>query len=120
MAATPVPAGGHPELSADKKSFFQLFTEAPQSTIAIVKPSSHHGEATVYFSQEEINKVAAPFKLSLVGKFSHGWPKLEDIGKFFHTLDLKQNVFVGHMDSRHVLLRFSSESDFYRVWTRDL
>nr|XP_027062887.1 uncharacterized protein LOC113689294 [Coffea arabica] len=82
--------------------------------------SSHKGEVAVFFSVEDISKLASPFRLSLVGKFSRGRPKLEDIKKFVRSLDLKDSYMVGHMDARHVLIHCSSESDFHRLWLRGI
>ena len=55
-----------------------------------------------------------------MGKFSHGHPKIEEVRRFFLSLGLKQNVSVGLLDSRHVLIRFLEEQDFHRVWSRGL
>ena len=53
----------------------------------------------VFFSPEDINRLASPFRMALVGKFSRGRPKLEEIRKFIHFLDLKDACSVGHMDA---------------------
>ena len=45
--------------------------------------SRYKGEAAVVFSKEEADKLAAPFCLTLVGKFSHGRLMLEEIRIFF-------------------------------------
>ena len=80
----------------------------------------HKGEPAVCFSREDIDKLAAPYKFTLVGKFSPGRLKLEEIRRVFSTLDLKNSVTIGHLDANHVLLRFVQESDFLRIWTRGL
>lgn len=64
--------------------------------------------------------MAASFKFALVGKFSNDRPKLEEIRKFFATLNLKNEVMVGHLDARHVLMKCNSEADFLRLWTRGI
>ena len=69
------------------------------------------------FSKEEADKLAAPFRWALVGKFSHGQPSLEEIQKFFSSLDLRDQVMVGLMDYRHVLLKYAAKVDFNRIWT---
>nr|XP_027083516.1 uncharacterized protein LOC113705806 [Coffea arabica] len=81
---------------------------------------AHKGEPAVFFSREDIVKLAAPYKFVVVGKFSHGRPKLDDVRRFFSTLNLKNSVTIGHLDARHVLMRFNQEADFLRVWTRGI
>ena len=49
-------------------------------------------------------KLAIPYKFTLVGKFSHSRPKLDEIRRFFTTLDLKNTVTIRYLDARHVLL----------------
>nr|XP_027075879.1 uncharacterized protein LOC113699724 [Coffea arabica] len=82
--------------------------------------STYRGEATVIFSREDAEKLASSFHLALVSKFSHGRPVLEDIRKFFSTLNFQDHVFVGLLDYRHVLIKCTAEADFNRLWTRDI
>ncbi|KAK6919812.1 protein of unknown function DUF4283 [Dillenia turbinata] len=105
--------GGHQPVSPFKK----LFPTATSSPIEIKEPSLFKGELAVFFSKEDINKLVALFKLTLVEKFSHEKPKLEEIRKFFATLNLRGTIIVGHLDTRHVLLRFTKEGDFLQIWT---
>ena len=103
-----------------KKSFSQLFTQPDTSPIQIRQNTTYKGEAAVVFSREEADRLAAPYRLALVGKFSHGRPPLEDIRKFFMSLNLRDQVSVGLLDYRHVLLKCAAEADFNRIWTRGL
>ena len=45
------------------------------------------------------------------------WRRFVD---FFTTLDLKNSITIGHLDARHIILRFVQELDFLRIWTRGL
>lgn len=112
-------AEGQPTSSV-KKSFSSLFSQASPSPIALKQLSLYKDEHAVFFSKEDIDKLASPFKLSVVAKFSHDRPKLEEIRRFFCTLDLKHSVSVGHLDARHNLLQFTSEVDFLHIWTRGM
>ena len=56
-------------------------TTIPPKPISLVR-----GEPAVHFSTAEIQTMAEPFKLSLVGKFSFGRPPMELIRKFFVSL----------------------------------
>ncbi|XP_027156068.1 uncharacterized protein LOC113766259 [Coffea eugenioides] len=84
----------------------------PCSLSAVKTATRYKGEAAVIFSKAEVDKLATPFRWALVGKFSHGRPSLEGIRKFFSTLNLKDQVSVGLLDYRHVLLKCSAEQDF--------
>ena len=64
-------------------SMGKSFSQQPPSPIQIGPVSRYKGEAAVVFSKEEADKLAAPFRLTLVGKFSHGRLVLEEIRKFF-------------------------------------
>ena len=101
-----------------KKSFSQLFSRPSTSPIQIRQATSYKGEAAVIFSRADAEKLAAPFRWALVGKFSHGRPSLEDIRKFFASLNLKDHISIGLMDYRNVLIKCSAEEDFNRIWTR--
>ena len=64
-------------------------------------PSSFKGESTVSFSDKEIEAMATPLRLALIGKFSYGKPCIKDIRKTIdsiglvglHTTDLIRSTF---------------------------
>ena len=62
--------------------------------------------------------MAAPFKLSLVGKFSFIRPPIDIICKFFVALSLKGNVEIYLLDPRHILIQFHLEEDYTIIWIR--
>src|SRR3954469_21867824 len=66
-----------------------------------------------------VDSLSAPFRLSLVGKFSHGRPSMEMARSIFAKLDLKGNFFLGHLDSKHILIKLEHEGDFNRLWLKD-
>ena len=80
--------------------------------------SSHRGEPSITFAQTDLEVLLALFTFALVGKFSKGRPIMDVIQKFFLSLDLKETVSVGLLDSRHVLIRLGNEMDFHRLWSR--
>lgn len=84
----------------------------------IKTPSTFKGKAAVFFSKEDITKLAALFKHVIVGMFSHSQPKLEEIRKIFTSFNLKIVISIGHLDFRHLLIRCKWEVDFLRIWTR--
>ena len=121
MAAHPSSEGGHPSMipALRSKSFSELFSPQQRTQVSAAH-STHHGELAVSFPHDAIEAAVQPFRDALVGKFSRGRPRMEDIRKFFYSLDLKDTFTVGLMDARHVLIQLHNEADFLRVWTRNI
>nr|XP_027062778.1 uncharacterized protein LOC113689154 [Coffea arabica] len=82
--------------------------------------TTKRGEPTIVFSSADLARAAAPFQWALVGKFSQGRPTMEELRKFFKTLDLKAEFSVGLLDHRHVIICLNAEHDFHRIWGRHL
>ena len=120
MAALQPSAEGQKLSPTTKKSFSQLFSQPVTSPIQVRQASVYKGEAAVVFSRVDADRLAVPFRWTLVGKFSHGRPSLEDTRKFFASLNLKDQVSIGLLDYRHVLIKCSAEVDFNRIWTRGI
>lgn len=80
--------------------------------------SSFEGESNVYFFTNEVQAMAAPFKLTLVGKFSYNRPRMELIQKFFASLGLNGKSQVSLLDNRHVLIKLNVEEDYTRLWVK--
>ena len=59
-----------------KKSFMDIMNGPTSSTILIKTITSFGGEPNVQFSTTEIQAMAMPFKLTLVGKFSYNRPSM--------------------------------------------
>ena len=62
------------------------------------------------FFTAEIQAMASPFKLTLVGKFSYNRSSMELIRKFFISLKLK--------GTSKVLIQLDVEEDYFRLWVR--
>ncbi|XP_027158576.1 uncharacterized protein LOC113760210 [Coffea eugenioides] len=45
---------------------------------------------------------------------------MEDLRKFFLSLDLKEAAKVGLLDSRHVVITLGNKADFHRIWARGI
>lgn len=69
-------------------------------------------------SKELVSDLSAPYKRSLVGKFSQGRPMLEDIHSYFVSLDLKAQFQIGLLDARHIIINFQCDEDFHRIYSR--
>ena len=85
------------------------------SMIPIKTVTSFKGEPNMQFSTAEIQAMAIPFKLTLVGKFSYNRPSMELIRNFFNTLRLKGTFKVSLLDNRHVLIQLDVEEDYSRL-----
>ncbi|KAL9424510.1 hypothetical protein AB3S75_031602 [Citrus x aurantiifolia] len=103
-----------------RKSFVDAAAGSQRAAPAIAfrQSSTHRGEPAIFFTEEEINIMAAPFKLALVGKFSFGRPPIDVIRKFFVALGLKGNVDISLLDPRHILIQLYLEEDYTRIWLR--
>ena len=124
MAALQPAAERRPSSSVDfqKKSFSDLFSgNSMQPALKIrATPSTHKSESTVLFSQEDLDTLATPYRFALVGKFSKGRPKLEEVRKFIRTLDSREAATVGLVDARHVFIRMGNKADYHHVWARGI
>ncbi|XP_071939955.1 uncharacterized protein [Coffea arabica] len=80
--------------------------------------ATYKGEPALIFPQAAVEALASPFRFALIGKFSRGRPKLEEVRKFIASLDLPENPVVGLLDVRHMLIQLNKEADFHHVWFR--
>jgi hypothetical protein len=80
---------------------------------------SYKSEPAVSFSDEDIAYMVAPLSLAIIGKFSHGKPRIKDICKAVDWIGLVGS-HTGVIDRKHVLLRFSHKEDFQRIWIKQV
>lgn len=104
MAAPQSATGGQPE-GFQPKSFAELFSKKPDALEVRASFATHRGESSVAFDTDVIDSISKPFQFALVGKFSKGRPSMDDLRKFFVSLDHKDAFTVGLLDPRHVLIR---------------
>ncbi|KAK6145950.1 hypothetical protein DH2020_019819 [Rehmannia glutinosa] len=72
------------------------------------------------FSDVETHKLAEKWNFTLVGKFSQGIPEVKYIRKLLDSLKLKGTVNIHILNIKHVLLIFSHEEDFSKLWLHPL
>ncbi|CAI9108595.1 OLC1v1008239C1 [Oldenlandia corymbosa var. corymbosa] len=77
-----------------------------------------NGTPTLEYEDDEFEKLIAPHQLSLVGKFSYGLPKMEEIHTEFKKIGFNGGYTLGLMNPRHILIRFEEEDDYQRCWIR--
>lgn len=102
------------------RSFIEVLSHQSPTPLKIKSITSFRGEPAVNFSQDDINKLAASFNFALVGKFTHGRPSMEILRKAFASIDFLDSYFLGLLDHRHILIKFTKEEDFHRCWLRGL
>ena len=45
---------------------------------------------------------------------------MEDLRRFFRTLDLKDDFSLGLLDRRHILIRLTNEANYHHLWSRSI
>lgn len=85
------------------------------------KVGSHKGFPSLAFEDTHITDLTKSFLWAHIGKFSHGYnkldskkrrPSVEELDKYFLTLDLKTPFSIGLLDNRYLLIGLSSEEDY--------
>ncbi|KAL2248353.1 UNVERIFIED_CONTAM: hypothetical protein Sindi_2687600 [Sesamum indicum] len=78
----------------------------------------NQGRPTLSFGDAETEELAAPYRFSLVGKFSHGAPPYSQMHQLIARLGIQGAFTVSMINSKHTLISLSSESDYSRLWLR--
>ncbi|CAI9112486.1 OLC1v1012943C1 [Oldenlandia corymbosa var. corymbosa] len=100
-------------------SFFQKPPEVEVNVDSLIKQVKFvNGTPTLEYEDEEFERLVAPHRLCLVGKFSYGRPKMEEIHNEFKKIGFQGGYTLGRMNPRHVLIRFDQEEDYQRCWIR--
>lgn len=75
-------------------------------------------DLTKNFEDSHINQLISPYGWTLIGKFSQGFnksdpkqgrPSVEDLQKYFLSLDFRSDFNVGLLDNRHLLIKLNCE-----------
>ncbi|KAL6550647.1 hypothetical protein OROMI_021135 [Orobanche minor] len=78
------------------------------------------GRRVISFSAQELDELVAPFKYTLVGKFSYGFPSMKTLRLVTGNLSLKEDFSVALLEERHVIIRLRCEEDYTRLWCRQV
>ncbi|XP_027169406.1 uncharacterized protein LOC113769130 [Coffea eugenioides] len=113
----PIEVFDHPRGGVSSGELFTKNSQQPTLSFA-AQEATHKGEPALIFPQAAVEALTSPFRFALIGKFSRGRPKLEEVRKFIASLDLRENPVVGLLDVRHVLIQLNNKADFHRVWFR--
>ncbi|XP_028549339.1 receptor-like protein 43 [Dendrobium catenatum] len=82
--------------------------------------SSFKGFPALIFEDSVVEQLAAPYALTLVGKFVLRRTNLDVIQKFFVNLKLSGSFHVGLLDQRHVAIQLANDLDYSRIFARHL
>ena len=85
----------------------------------IKEGGSFKGEPTLFYSKDEVSKLAAPFDHVLVEKFDAVRPNMAFLRKGFQIIGFKGDVDLELLDDHHILIRFSLQKDYYRCWMHE-
>ncbi|XP_020599700.1 uncharacterized protein LOC110039088 [Phalaenopsis equestris] len=76
------------------------------------------GEPAILFTLRKIQSLNESIKFTLIGKFQFGHLKIDFVRTFFYDLQLTGAWKLGLMDGRHLLIKFSNEEDYARVFAK--
>ncbi|KAL0327394.1 UNVERIFIED_CONTAM: hypothetical protein Sangu_1817400 [Sesamum angustifolium] len=76
------------------------------------------GRPTLSFADAETEELAASYRFSLVGKFSHGALSYSQMHQLIARLGIQGAFTVSMINSKHTLISLSSKSDYSRLWLR--
>ncbi|EOY34749.1 Uncharacterized protein TCM_042329 [Theobroma cacao] len=117
---TPTQIQPPPSPRSQKKSFLSIVSGDKPPVIPLSRdPLVFKDRPAAAFFEDEIQTLAQPLKLSLVGKFSR-MPKLQDVRSAFKGIGLTGAYEVRWLDYKHVLIHLSNEQDCNRVWTKQV
>ncbi|KAL0324719.1 UNVERIFIED_CONTAM: hypothetical protein Scaly_2439000 [Sesamum calycinum] len=102
------------QLSSGLRKYF-LTDHTPQP---LSVKSVNQGCPTLSFVDVEIKELAAPYRFSLVGKFSHGAPLYSLMHQLITRLGIQGTFIVSMVNAKHTLISLSSESDYPCLWLR--
>ncbi|EOY25454.1 Uncharacterized protein TCM_026877 [Theobroma cacao] len=105
---------------SQKKSFLSIVSGQKPPVVPLSRdPFVFKDRPAAAFYEDEIQTLAQPLKLSLVGKFSR-MPKLQDVRSAFKGIGLAGAYEVRWLDYKHILIHLTNEHDCNRVWTKQV
>ncbi|KAH0639363.1 hypothetical protein KY285_035949 [Solanum tuberosum] len=87
-----------------------------------LKPITYlHGEPQVIWEEEEVEQMIVNENLeyAVIGKFSYGWPEIQDLRKLItKQCELKGDCNIGLLSNRHVLIRATLLEDYVHLLSK--
>ncbi|KAL2250198.1 UNVERIFIED_CONTAM: hypothetical protein Sindi_2493500 [Sesamum indicum] len=82
--------------------------------------SRDQGMKVLRFSSDEISRLSLPFRYALVGKFSHGYPSMQNLRRWMLAQGFRGDFSVGAINVRHVFIKFALEEDYTNLWIKSI
>ncbi|KAL0361197.1 UNVERIFIED_CONTAM: hypothetical protein Sradi_3804200 [Sesamum radiatum] len=84
------------------------------------RPCTYRGGRAINFSMTETEILSVHLKFALISKFSHGYLSMQVIRTYFAKLGLRGAYSIGVINVKHIIIKFSNEDDFSRVWLKQI
>ncbi|KAJ6807327.1 uncharacterized protein M6B38_172025 [Iris pallida] len=129
VAPVPSDPGSSSKVAGSARSYLEVLggsaaAPAPQAADELVlhprSPVFVQGIPEVTFDKADVDALAVPFKLALIGKILHSRPPMEVIRRAFVVFRFEGPISVDLIDDRHILIRPSLEVDFMRLRSKRL
>ncbi|WMV51439.1 hypothetical protein MTR67_044824 [Solanum verrucosum] len=108
---------GQPQSEAGQHTFSSLFKPTSAETRPVpLKPISYlHGEPRIIWEQAEVEQMIVNENLhyAVVGKFSYGWPDMQELRKIIpKQCGFKGECNIGLLTNKYVLIRATLLEDY--------
>ncbi|KAK6116243.1 hypothetical protein DH2020_050039 [Rehmannia glutinosa] len=88
----------------------------PKRIVPIGTYNEKDGKKVLGFSSSENDRLAASWKLTLIGKFSFAIPHPKGIDSGFSALNLKGPFSWSFANPSHIIIKLQLEEDFNKLW----
>ncbi|MQL71033.1 hypothetical protein Taro_003350 [Colocasia esculenta] len=95
--------------------------QPPTVPVPVHPPATTNaGEPAIFFSAEEVKLSCKALDLAVIAKTPQGRPPFQDIRSHLtQRFKLQKDFLISALDGRHLLIRFKSEQDYYKVLLKD-
>ncbi|KAL0911827.1 hypothetical protein M5K25_017749 [Dendrobium thyrsiflorum] len=102
------------------KSFKEALAGSSSNDVSgiLISSSLVNGMPAILVSDKDLQILAEPYKLALVGKFFFRRPNMDEIRKFFNGLKLLGSFSVSLLDARHIFINLSNDLDYNRIFLK--
>ncbi|KAH0713421.1 hypothetical protein KY289_009380 [Solanum tuberosum] len=114
---------GQPPIEAGQQTYASLLRPTTGAVKSLpLKPISYlHGEPRLVWDQSEVEQMIVNENLqyAVVGKFSYGWPEIQELRKLIpKQCDLKGECNIGLLTNRYVLIRATLLEDYVNLLSK--
>lgn len=86
----------------------------PQKNLQQVQDGVHK----LTFTNEEMTRYFEDLQFALVGKFSFGYPEMNEIIKMFRGFKIKGTFTIGVLNSKRIPIQLDNENDYLKIWEK--